>query len=110
MLNGRMIPLSLSPAIGLLPARPRRRNRRGRSRWPKGLLPPRRKLYAAPVCLRSPIVATLVLALLAAANVVYQVVRKPTEMFFPVSGVLAKAPAETWAEYAPLFRAHATAA
>lgn len=35
--------------------------------------------------------------------------RKPAELFTPVSGVLSKAPAETWSEYAPIFRAHATA-
>lgn len=44
----------------------------------------------------------------AAINWTYQVVRKPTELFFPVSGVLSKTPTETWREYAPLFRAHAT--
>jgi hypothetical protein len=38
------------------------------------------------------------------ANVVYQVVRKPTEMFFPVSATMNKVPAETWREYAPLLR------
>jgi len=42
-------------------------------------------------------------------NWVYQVVRKPAEMFFPVSGVLNKTPTETWRKYGPLFRAHATA-
>jgi hypothetical protein len=42
-------------------------------------------------------------------NLVYQVVRKPTEMFFPVSGALNKAPAETWRQYAPLFREYSTA-
>jgi len=51
-----------------------------------------------------------VLAILAAANFVYQVIRKPTEMFFPVSGVLNKMPAETWREYAPLFRLYSTSA
>src|SRR4029078_8432547 len=30
------------------------------------------------------------------------------ELFYPVRGVLTKAPAETWAAYGPLFRAHAT--
>jgi hypothetical protein len=49
------------------------------------------------------------LALWASANWAYQVVRKPTELFFPVSGALFKTPAETWSEYAPLFRAHSTA-
>jgi hypothetical protein len=42
-------------------------------------------------------------------NFIYQVVRKPTELFFPVSGTLYKAPAETWAQYAPIFRRHSTA-
>jgi len=41
-------------------------------------------------------------------NWVYQVIRKPAEMFFPVSGVLYKTPAETWKQYGPLFREHAT--
>ena len=44
-----------------------------------------------------------------AVNWLYQVARKPTELFFPVSGVLAKAPAETWRQYGPLFRQHSTA-
>jgi hypothetical protein len=43
------------------------------------------------------------------ANWIYQVVRKPSELFFPVSGVLYKTPAETWATYAPVFRRHSTA-
>jgi len=38
------------------------------------------------------------------------VVRKPAELFFPVSGVLWKTPAETWRQYEPIFREHATAA
>ena len=44
----------------------------------------------------------------AASNIVYQVIRKPTELFFPVSGTLYKTPAETWDAYARLFRRHAT--
>lgn len=43
-----------------------------------------------------------------AANALYQVVRKPAELFFPVRGVLNKTPAETWRQYEPIFRAHAT--
>jgi Transglycosylase SLT domain len=49
-----------------------------------------------------------VLGLWLAANVIVQVARKPTELFFPVSGVLYKTPVETWSSYAPIFRAHAT--
>jgi len=51
-------------------------------------------------------------ALAAAAllmNWLYQVARKPAELFFPVSGVLHKTPAQTWSQYAPLFREHSTA-
>lgn len=42
-------------------------------------------------------------------NFLYQVVRKPTELFFPVSGTLYKSPAETWDEYETIFRRHSTA-
>ena len=58
-----------------------------------------------------PATATAAAALLvawSAVNLVYQVIRKPTELFFPVSGALAKPPAETWRQYAPLFREYAT--
>ena len=41
-------------------------------------------------------------------NWVYQVIRKPSELFFPVSGTLNKTPAETWVKYAPLFQKYST--
>jgi len=44
-----------------------------------------------------------------AINWIVQVARKPTELFFPMSGVLHKTPAETWRSYAPIFRKHSTA-
>ena len=44
----------------------------------------------------------------AALNWTYQVIRKPTELFFPVAGALSKTPSETWRDYAPLFRADST--
>ena len=44
-----------------------------------------------------------------AVNGLVQVARKPSELFFPVSGVLHKSPPETWRHYEPMFRAHATA-
>jgi Transglycosylase SLT domain len=43
-----------------------------------------------------------------ALNWIYQVVRKPSELFFPVSGVLGKTPSAIWDEYAPIFREHST--
>jgi len=69
----------------------------------------RHALAAAPLTVHVVLGAIVALALWAAANWVYQVVRKPTELFFPVSDALFKTPTETWREYAPLFRAHATA-
>ena len=56
-------------------------------------------------------IAAWVFAIAAAAlalNWIYQVVRKPAELFFPVSGALAKTPAQTWEQYEPLFRRHST--
>ena len=47
--------------------------------------------------------------LIPTANWLYQVVRKPSELFFPVSDVWFKTPTETWREYAAIFRAHSTA-
>jgi hypothetical protein len=56
------------------------------------------------------IVAALLVALVlaGAVNGIYQVIRKPSELFFPVSGTLFKTPAETWNSYAPIFRRHST--
>ena len=64
---------------------------------------------------RAPLGAQFVVGALAivstwfAVNWIYQVVRKPSELFFPVSGVLYKSPAETWETYATIFRRHSTA-
>src|SRR6516164_7686919 len=85
---------------------PRRRGRitpRNRAGTP-------RQLRRAPVALRLLIGVLLVAGVALAINGVYQVVRKPTELFFPVSGVLAKTPQESWREYGPAFRRYATPA
>ena len=52
--------------------------------------------------------ALVIVILWLAINWIYQVVRKPSELFFPVSGTLYKTPAETWRQYAPLFRKYST--
>lgn len=49
-----------------------------------------------------------ILAAVISLNWMYQVVRKPTELFFPVSGGLSKTPTETWRQYESLFREHST--
>jgi hypothetical protein len=50
----------------------------------------------------------VVLILALVINWIFQVVRKPTELFFPVSATLYKTPTETWQQYAPLFRKYST--
>ncbi len=66
-------------------------------------------LRALPLALQVLVGGVGILAAWAAVNWGYQVLRKPTELFFPVSGTLAKSPPETWRTYGPLFTVHATA-
>jgi hypothetical protein len=76
------------------------------SRWTRWAF---QQLRAAPLQVQLILLAAVVVALFFALNGIYQVVRKPAELFFPVSGTLNKAPAETWRKYEPLFREHSTA-
>jgi len=79
--------------------------------WPSAAL--RRRLWRAFA--RTPRPAQVLLALSTVVtlwiviNWSYQVIRKPSELFFPVSGTLYKTPAETWRQYAPIFEKYATA-
>ena len=41
-------------------------------------------------------------------NWLYQVMRKPSELFFPVSGTLFKSAPETWRAYEPIFTKYST--
>ena len=50
------------------------------------------KLNAIPKTARIVVIAATILAVFCAANFVYQVVRKPTEVFAPVSGAFNKTP------------------
>lgn len=67
------------------------------------------KLNAVPPAVRTAAIAAVALGVFSVTNFAYHVVRKPTEMFFPVSGALNKMPAETWRQYAPLFNEYSTA-
>lgn len=67
------------------------------------------QLRAAPLQVQLIVLAAVIVTLFFALNGIYQVVRKPAELFFPVSGTLNKAPAETWRKYEALFRKHSTA-
>jgi len=65
-------------------------------------------LLALPLALRILVAAVVIVAVWSAVNWAYQVLRKPTELFFPVSGALSKTPPETWRQYGSLFRGHST--
>ena len=67
-----------------------------------------RAMRAAPLAVRVLVGAVVILVAWSAINWVYQAIRKPTELYFPVSGALSKPPPETWRRYEPLFREHAT--
>jgi hypothetical protein len=89
-----------------------RRCRRRWLRWPTRAWRRRWLMRArrAPLAWQVSLGVLLGAGALLAANAIYQVGRKPTELFFPVSGVLAKTPEETWREYGPAFRRFATPA
>jgi len=67
------------------------------------------RLRAAPRRVRYAVAALAVVLVLLAVNWLYQVARKPTELFL-LDATLSKTPRETWREYGALFRRHATAA
>lgn len=67
-------------------------------------------MHAAPPAMRIVAIAAAILFVFTAINLLYHVLRKPTEIFVLVNGALNKAPAETWRRYAPLFREYSTAA
>ena len=50
----------------------------------------------------------LIVVLVPTVNWVYQVARKPSELFFPVSDDWYKTPSQTWRDYGALFVAHST--
>ena len=70
----------------------------------------RRIVGATPPAVRTLVVLIAAAGLFLLANLIHHVIRKPTEMLFPMSGMLKKSPAETWREYGPLFREYSTVA
>ncbi len=82
-----------------------------RPRWWPSVAVRRRWMRAfshAPATLQLGVLAGVLVALWFGLNWIYQVVRKPSELFFPVSGVLYKLPDETWDTYESVFRKHST--
>jgi hypothetical protein len=84
-----------SKFVKLLPAATARR------RW-------LRMFLLAPGIVQFILVTAAVLLVWVTANFIYQVARKPTELFFPISGVLHRTPTETWRAYGGVFRRHST--
>jgi len=68
----------------------------------------RRNFTQLPRALRLVGSVVILLVAFAVVNLVYQVIRKPTELFFFVGHRLDKEPAETWRQYGPLFRTYST--
>lgn len=77
-------------------------NARQRRRWTQAF---RKLTPTTQVCVLLVVLFMTWLAI----NWMVQVLRKPSELFFPVSDVLFKTPAETWDKYETIFERHSTA-
>jgi len=80
----------------------RLRRWRRRARWAQ------KKFSRAPLILQIAGSVAIVLAVFPLANLVYHVIRKPTELFAFIGHRLDKEPPETWRQYGPLFRSFST--
>ncbi len=78
--------------------------------WPSAATRKRwvRLFSQTPAGFQFGVLAAFLVMMWFALNWIYQVVRKPSELFFPVSGVLYKLPEETWDTYESVFRKHST--
>ena len=97
------------------PASRRKKRRRGLSiaaLLPKGRTRRRwlRALSRVPASVQVALTLAVAVTVGLAVNWTYQVVRKPSELWFPVSEQLYKTPDATWQRYGTLFRRHATSA
>src|SRR5499427_10546899 len=73
-----------------------------RAQWALG------KFKALPTAMRVVLICIAVLAVFSVANLFYQILHKPTEVFALIPGESNKGPIETWRQYAPLFREYST--
>jgi hypothetical protein len=67
-----------------------------------------RTLRSSPPAVQVIVCVAAFLTLWLGLNWIYQVVRKPSELFFPISSAFYRTPAQTWGEYASMFRRHST--
>src|ERR1700742_3335068 len=80
----------------------RLRRWRNKAKWT------RRKIAGAPRIVVIASAAVVLFVVLALSNLIYQVIHKPTELFFLVGHRFDKAPSETWRQYGALFRTYST--
>jgi len=66
------------------------------------------KLKAVSPAMRLLAICIAVLATFSVANLVYQLLHKPMEVFAPIIRDFNKAPVETWRHYAPVFLEYST--
>jgi hypothetical protein len=87
------------------------KRRHARSWWPSAHT--RRQwlktFRRTPGAVQLTVLSVVFVVLFFAVNWTFQVVRKPSELWFPLSGQFYKAPAETWRAYRSLFERHSTA-
>ena len=69
----------------------------------------RKAVLTSPPTVRAVVILATILMLWLSINWAYHVFNKPTEVLFPLDHSLNKNPVETWKQYGPLFREHATA-
>jgi hypothetical protein len=67
-----------------------------------------KKLRRTPRSVQIGVASVVFLVLFFAVNWTVQVVRKPSELFFPISESFYKDPADTWRAYGNLFERHST--
>lgn len=105
-----MRPRSAVPTSKRNPRKKRRRRLGISMFWPGARLRRRwfRAFRRASPTAQLVVVISVAFTFWLASNWAYQVMRKPSELFFPVSGALYKTPYETWQEYGAIFRQHAT--
>ena len=104
---------SPGPAGDRPPVKPRKRRAAPPPRPVAQARPPRRwreRITAVPPSLITLTVLVVLAAGIALANTLYQVVRKPAELLYPLRDAFTKTPAATWKTYAADFRKYSTAA
>jgi len=111
MTHARGQSMSARSAVTQRPRQKRKRRSAAMRFWPRAQLRRRwwRKFRDAPPGVRYLLVVLIAGIAMFLLNWSYQVARKPSELFFPVSDALYKTPPETWNAYGSLFQQHATA-